>query len=49
MFIEYPCILLGFWSTFLRLVGEDNPPSKKRNDYWVLSRKYTRDLDRNKG
>ena len=34
MFIEYPCTLLGFWSTTLVLVelykGDDIPPEKRK-------------------
>ena len=53
MITEYSCTLLGFWSTtvlaHVELYKRDSIPPEDRNDWWMLSRKHTRDPDRNKG
>ena len=53
MTIEDSCTSLGFWSTtvlaHVELDKRDSIPPEDRNDWWMLSRKYARDPDRNKG
>lgn len=53
MINEYIYAFLGFWSTtvlaLVELYKRDSMPPEERNDWWMLSRKHTRDPDRNKG